>query len=79
MRCTTQLPVEIIQTWPGVIDVERENGRVAIATEQAEAVARRLLALDEHLADLEIRAAGLAEAFTELTRDDAVASLQEAA
>ena len=79
VRCTTQLPVEIIQTWPGVIDVERENGRVAIATEQAEAVARRLLALDAELADLEIRAAGLAEAFTELTRDDNVAALPEAA
>ena len=34
---------------------------------------------DLHLCALEVRAAGLAEAFTELTRDDAVAALREAA
>lgn len=79
VRCTTQLPIEIIEAWPGVVEVVRDNDRTCIATEQAEGVARRLLALDAELADLEIRAAGLAEAFTELTRDDNVASLQQAA
>jgi len=79
VRCSTQLPIEIIAAWPGVVDIDREGTRLCIATEHAEAVVRRLLALDAELSGLEVRAAGLAEAFTELTRDDAVASLQEAA
>ena len=40
---------------------------------------RQLLARDPDLAALEVRAAGLGEAFAELTRDDAVAALREAA
>ena len=39
---------------------------------------RRLLAQDASLSALEVRAAGLAEAFADLTRDDDIA-LQEAA
>jgi ABC-2 type transport system ATP-binding protein len=79
VRCTTNLPLDIIAAWPGVVDIAREGERLCIATEHAEAIVRRLLALDAELAHLEVRAAGLAEAFTELTRDDAIASLKEAA
>jgi ABC-2 type transport system ATP-binding protein len=79
VRCNTSLPLEIISAWPGVVDIAREGERLCIATEYAEAIVRRLLALDAELANLEVRAAGLAEAFTELTRDDAIASLKEAA
>ena len=79
VRCATRLsPIEV-GAWPGVVEVAREGERLCIATESPEAVLRRLLALDPELASLEVRAAGLAEAFTELTRDDAVASLAEAA
>ena len=78
VRCATRLsPIEV-GAWPGVVEVAREGERLCIATEHAEAVVRKLLALDAELTGLEVRAAGLAEAFTELTRDDAVA-LQEAA
>ena len=38
-----------------------------MSTARAEALLRRLLAADATLSDLEVRAAGLAEAFTELT------------
>lgn len=79
VRCTTQLPTDVIAQWPGVVEITHEHDRLCIATEHAEAVVRRLLALDADLSNLEVRAAGLAEAFTELTRDDAVAALPEAA
>jgi ABC-2 type transport system ATP-binding protein len=39
------------------------------ATSNAESVVRRLLAADPDLADLEVRRAGLSEAFAELTQD----------
>jgi ABC-2 type transport system ATP-binding protein len=79
VRCATRfMPAEVVD-WPGVVEAARDGDRLCIATEHPEAVVRRLLALDPDLSCLEVRAAGLAEAFTELTRDDAVASLAEAA
>ena len=79
VRCNTTLTPNDVVDWPGVVEATLEGERLCIATEHAEAVVRRLLALDAGLSALEVRAAGLAEAFTELTRDDAVASLREAA
>ncbi|BCT91983.1 multidrug ABC transporter ATP-binding protein [Lysobacter helvus] len=79
VRCNTTLSPTDVADWPGVVEATLEGDRLCIATEHAEAVVRRLLALDDTLSALEVRAAGLAEAFTELTRDDAVASLREAA
>ena len=79
VRCTTRFTPEEVAQWPGVAEATRDGDRLCIATETAEAIVRRLLAADPELAALEVRAAGLAEAFTELTRDDNVASLQEAA
>ena len=79
VRCNTTLSPHDVADWPGVVEATLEGDRLCIATEHAEAVVRRLLALDAGLSALEVRAAGLAEAFTELTRDDAVASLREAA
>ena len=61
--------------WPRRVDGER----LCLSTEQVEALVRRLLAHDAQLSALEVRAAGLAEAFTEITRDDRIAELQEAA
>ncbi|UHQ20232.1 ABC transporter ATP-binding protein [Lysobacter sp. KIS68-7] len=79
VRCTTRTtPAEVAQ-WAGVAEATMEGDRLCVSTEAAEAVVRRLLALDADLSALEVRAAGLAEAFTELTRDDAASSLQEAA
>ena len=79
VRCTTRFTPEEVAQWPGVAEATRDGDRLCIATETAEAIVRRLLAADPELAALEVRAAGLAEAFTELTRDDNLASLQEAA
>lgn len=77
--CATRLPLEELQAWPEVAEARVDGGRLCLSTEHPELLVRRLLAQDITLTGLEIRAAGLAEAFTELTRDDDAAALQEAA
>ena len=77
--CATSLPFEDVARWPEVVEARVEAGRLCLSTEYPELLVRRLLAADLHLSALEVRGAGLAEAFTELTRDDAVAALREAA
>jgi ABC-type multidrug transport system ATPase subunit/peptidoglycan/LPS O-acetylase OafA/YrhL len=71
ISCETSLPVELLQSWNGVDSATREGKRVRITAMDAEAVVRRLLASDLHLAALEVRQAGLNEAFNELTREAA--------
>ena len=70
IRCVTQLDAAQVATWPHVVAVEREETRLSISTDAAERVLRRLLDADVTLSELEVRRAGLAEAFTALTRDE---------
>jgi ABC-2 type transport system ATP-binding protein len=79
--CRTTLALAEVAAWPEVAEARLDGERLCLSTEYAELLVRRLLAQDLQLSALEVRAAGLAEAFTELTRDDAVAfaSLREAA
>jgi ABC-2 type transport system ATP-binding protein len=77
--CATRLPLAEVAAWPEVAEARVDGERLCLASEHAELLVRRLLAQDVRLSALEVRAAGLAEAFVELTRDDAVAALQEAA
>jgi ABC-2 type transport system ATP-binding protein len=80
IRCITSTPAATVATWPGVISAEITQGRLAIATAEAEAIVRRLLDNDAHLSELEVQRAGLAEAFTEITRESESTDLsQEAA
>lgn len=85
IRCRCALDVACIATWPGVRSATRgydgDPTRIDIITDAAEAVARRMLAEDAALGELEIQRAGLAEAFLELTRDntDAKTDQKEAA
>jgi ABC-2 type transport system ATP-binding protein len=60
-----------VTSWPGVLAVSRSAQRLQITTADAEGVVRRLLAADERVSNLEVRQAGLAEAFTELTKEAA--------
>jgi ABC-2 type transport system ATP-binding protein len=76
--CKTRLPLAEVATWPEVAEAQVDGERLCLATEYPELLVRRLFAQDLTLSALEVRAAGLAEAFTELTRDDSVA-LPEAA
>jgi ABC-2 type transport system ATP-binding protein len=67
VRCSTSLAVDEVAAWPEVVEARIDGERLWMSTPCVEALVRRLLAADAALADLEVRAAGLAEAFTELT------------
>jgi len=75
IRCLSSLDVAVVATWPGVQGVVRGHDgnpeRIEILTDNTEPVLRRLLAEDNELGDIDIQRAGLADAFLELTRDDA--------
>ena len=76
--CSTSLALAEVVAWPEVAEARIDGDRLCLSTEHVELLVRRLLAQDATLSALEVRAAGLAEAFTELTREDNLA-LQEAA
>jgi ABC-2 type transport system ATP-binding protein len=69
ISCITTLAVEAVEIWPDVESVSRDQQRLHMVVKHAEVVVRRLLAADENLQELEVRRAGLAEAFTELTQE----------
>jgi len=71
ISCESQLPLDEVRGWPGVVDVQRTQERLQITATDAEGVVRRLLAADTTLGRLEVRQAGLNEAFNELTREAA--------
>jgi ABC-2 type transport system ATP-binding protein len=71
ISCTTAVSEEEIGRWPGVLAVTRSIHRLHVTAADAEAVVRRLLAADDSVRDLEVRQAGLAEAFSELTKEAA--------
>lgn len=77
IRCVTDLDAEAVSAWPQVSSAEREGMRLRISTSAPENVLRRLLDADLSLSELEVQRAGLAEAFTELTREEEIE--QEAA
>ncbi|MFI4964453.1 MAG: ABC transporter ATP-binding protein [Caulobacterales bacterium] len=69
--CATALDIATIEAWPGVSAAARDGEAVSITTGDAEGIVRRLLAADPALHNLEVRRAGLSEAFAELTREPA--------
>jgi ABC-2 type transport system ATP-binding protein len=69
--CTSSLAADVVRAWPHVIAARRETHRLQITAIDAEDVLRRLLAADAGLCDLEVRQAGLAEAFADLTKEAA--------
>jgi len=69
VRCATRLDVATVRDWPEVTEARMDGGRLWMSSDRVEALVRRLLAVDADLSSLEVQAAGLAEAFTELTRD----------
>jgi ABC-2 type transport system ATP-binding protein len=75
IRCLSALDAVQIATWPGVRSAVRGHdgnpARLDILTDAVEPVLRRMLVEDAALSDLDIQRAGLADAFLELTRDDA--------
>jgi ABC-type multidrug transport system ATPase subunit len=71
ITCESALTPEDVRGWTGVIDAARDRGRLVITATDAEDVVRRLLAADPALKRLEVREAGLSEAFSELTKEAA--------
>jgi ABC-type multidrug transport system ATPase subunit len=71
ITCSSALPITAVRAWPGVVDASGDEHRMQITTADAEAVVRRLLASDQTLRNLEVKQAGLAEAFAELTKEAA--------
>ena len=69
ITCRTTLFPEQVATWPDVQTVTSDQHGLHITASNTENVVRRLLAADGDLQDLEVQRAGLAEAFTELTRE----------
>jgi ABC-type multidrug transport system ATPase subunit len=71
VSCESSLTADEVRTWPGVVEVTKEDSKLRITTTDTESVVRRLLAGDANLARLEVKQAGLNEAFNELTREAA--------
>jgi ABC-type multidrug transport system ATPase subunit len=69
INCSTTLTVEEVAAWPGVETATTDKQRLLITVSNAESVLRRLLAADQNLREVEVRSAGLAEAFVELTQE----------
>lgn len=67
--CNTSLAIDAIRGWPEVMQVTGDGSRRQIVTREAESVLRRLLAADSGVRDIEVRRAGLAEAFAEITSE----------
>lgn len=61
------LPLEQMREWPNVLEIDSSSGRINIVTQDAESVLRTLLGADANVRDVEVRRAGLAEAFAEIT------------
>jgi len=70
ITCRTALSLEVLSALPGVTRVEALADGVRLVTTDAEATARALLVRDMSVANLEIRSAGLEEAFLAITRAD---------
>ena len=71
ISCESRLSAIEVGRWPGVLEARLERDRLHLTASDAETVVRRLLAEDPTLARLEVRQAGLDEAFNELTREAA--------
>ena len=69
--CTTSVTEHEAAGWPSVVSATRVTHRLQITAVDAEGVLRRLLAADDKVRDLEVRQAGLAEAFADLTKEAA--------
>lgn len=69
ISCSTTLTVEQVGLWPNVETVSRDRQRLHLTAGNAESVVRQLLDADQGLQELEVRRAGLSEAFTELTQE----------
>jgi len=69
ITCTTSLAPELVATWPEVQSVNLDRGRLQVTASNADIFVKRLVTTGATFEGLEVRSAGLAEAFTELTQE----------
>jgi ABC-2 type transport system ATP-binding protein len=69
IRCITSLSLNALRQIPGVTDVREDREAIELHVVAAESIVRELLERDASLSGLEIRSAGLEEAFLALTQD----------
>ncbi len=69
IRCVSRLSIADIKHWPNIDSVGYDGEYLTIQTMDVESVTLRLLTEDNTLKQLEIKRAGLAEAFVELTKE----------
>jgi ABC-2 type transport system ATP-binding protein len=67
----SRLSPDLVRAWPEVLSLAMERDRMQITTRSAEPLLQRLFREDPALSDIEVRRAGLAEAFAEITRSPA--------
>jgi ABC-2 type transport system ATP-binding protein len=70
IRCVSQLPIDVVRSFPGVVDVKADREAIEINAKDAETVVRELLLHDASLSGLEVTSAGLEEAFLALTQSN---------
>jgi ABC-2 type transport system ATP-binding protein len=71
VSCVSRLAADSVRAWPEVLQLEMERNRMQITTRSAESLLMRLFREDPELSDIEVKRAGLAEAFAELTNESA--------
>jgi ABC-2 type transport system ATP-binding protein len=64
------VPIETLTSWPGVQDGERHGETIVLRCHDSDRVLRQLLSSYELARDIEVRSAGLDEAFRLLTADE---------
>lgn len=69
IRCISQLNIQEVKQWANIDSIGYDGPYLSIQTLNAEAITLRLLQEDSRLEQLEIKRAGLAEAFVELTKE----------
>jgi ABC-2 type transport system ATP-binding protein len=69
IRCITTLPIQTLQAIAGVTVAEETGGIATITSTRPEATLRELLALDQSLHSIEVKAPALEDAFLALTAD----------
>lgn len=71
VRMRTDLPIERLQTYPGVHRITMENDYLTITTNEPEALLRHIFHQDWQVADLQVQPADLETAFVNLTEGGA--------
>jgi ABC-2 type transport system ATP-binding protein len=68
IRCQTSLSLAAVRSMAGVTEVQEDHGVIEIRTARPEPILREILTRDSEVSGIEVRSAGLEEAFLSLTQ-----------